>query len=432
MSKGIATVANGGVRSLDARARDVLRANDRGGYTVPTARLYPHQWNWDSAFAALGFSTFDVDRAWTELETLFAEQWPGGMVPHIVYRRDDPDYLPRPHQWGVERDPPTSGLSQPPVAASVALEIYRRHPESSEGRIRSLFPRLLASHRWFHAARDPGANGLIAVVHPWESGRDNSPDWDRAMAGVEVVDIAPYSRRDTVHVAPEMRPTPLDYDRYLSIIAHGRHCGWDDDKMRIDGPFLVIDPSITFILMRADRDLAVIARSIGEEAVAAELDGYAKRAGAAVGDLWSASAGAYMARDVRSGARSATACIGAFLAFYAGVRNAALAARLERLLQGVAYALPSTDPRSEAFDAKRYWRGPLWPVTNYLVSRGLAEAGYDALAARLRDDLATLIAREGFYECFSPVDGTGSGGSDFTWTAAIWLHWASPSARSEP
>ena len=31
--------------SRDEEAKRILRANDRGGYTVPTARLYPHQWN---------------------------------------------------------------------------------------------------------------------------------------------------------------------------------------------------------------------------------------------------------------------------------------------------------------------------------------------------------------------------------------------------
>jgi len=44
--------------SLDAQAKSILLTNDRGGYTVPTARLYPYQWNWDSAFVALGFATF--------------------------------------------------------------------------------------------------------------------------------------------------------------------------------------------------------------------------------------------------------------------------------------------------------------------------------------------------------------------------------------
>ena len=37
------------------QAIEILRRNDRGGYTVPTATgLYPAQWNWDSCFVALG------------------------------------------------------------------------------------------------------------------------------------------------------------------------------------------------------------------------------------------------------------------------------------------------------------------------------------------------------------------------------------------
>ena len=56
---------------LDKVAITILRENDRGGYTVPTDALYPYQWNWDSAFAALGFAEFDLPRAWKEIETLF-------------------------------------------------------------------------------------------------------------------------------------------------------------------------------------------------------------------------------------------------------------------------------------------------------------------------------------------------------------------------
>ena len=38
-------------------AHDTLRANDRGGYTVPNPRIYPFQWNWDSAFVAIGYAS---------------------------------------------------------------------------------------------------------------------------------------------------------------------------------------------------------------------------------------------------------------------------------------------------------------------------------------------------------------------------------------
>ena len=50
--------------SLQEQARAILLANDRGGYTLPTAGLYPFQWNWDASVTALGWMTFNPPRAW--------------------------------------------------------------------------------------------------------------------------------------------------------------------------------------------------------------------------------------------------------------------------------------------------------------------------------------------------------------------------------
>src|SRR5689334_11905777 len=94
-----------GIDELAASARNVLRRNDRGGYTVPTDRLYPYQWNWDSAFAAMGFATFDEPRAWIEIHHLLKGQWDDGLVPHIVFHHPSPDYFPGPEAWGVQRTP---------------------------------------------------------------------------------------------------------------------------------------------------------------------------------------------------------------------------------------------------------------------------------------------------------------------------------------
>ena len=115
---------------LDDQARMILTRNDRGGYTVPTAGLYPYQWNWDSAFAAWGYSTFDVDRAWLELETLFSGQWDDGMVPHIIFHRRESGYFPGPEVWATGRTPPTSGISQPPVAAILVRRVFEADPEA--------------------------------------------------------------------------------------------------------------------------------------------------------------------------------------------------------------------------------------------------------------------------------------------------------------
>ena len=60
---------------LNLRAKQILNENDKGSYTIPTECLYPFQWNWDTAFTALGVSYFDDYRAWKEIKTLLNSQW---------------------------------------------------------------------------------------------------------------------------------------------------------------------------------------------------------------------------------------------------------------------------------------------------------------------------------------------------------------------
>ncbi|RMF39654.1 MAG: hypothetical protein D6754_04980 [Alphaproteobacteria bacterium] len=416
---------------LDERAAAILRANDRGGYTVPTAGLYPYQWNWDSGLAALGFAQFDLDRAWRELETLAEAAWPNGMWPHIVFRADDPDYFPGPSVWdaGGEAAFPSSGVSQPPVAISMARLLYERDPEFGRPRLAALMPKLLAWRDWFRRDR-AGHGGAILITHPWESGRDNAPDWDAALANVSAEGVGPYTRRDTAHVDPAMRPTRAEYDRYIALVSWGRAAGWDTGRIAREGPFAVADPATTFILMRADRDLMALAEALGEAEAARRIAADLDRAGDAAAALWSDALGAYVARDERTGRQADCISSAAFLAWYGGMRDpnreGRLMTTLRAVLQAAPRALPSLDPRDPRFDARRYWRGPVWAFINWMVARGLAEAGHHAEAARLRADTRALIEGAGFCEYFDPTDGSGAGGREFSWTAAVWLAWASP------
>jgi hypothetical protein len=48
-------------KRLVQQARMVLDFNWTGEYTMPGPRLYPHQWSWDSAFIAIGYSRYDQE-----------------------------------------------------------------------------------------------------------------------------------------------------------------------------------------------------------------------------------------------------------------------------------------------------------------------------------------------------------------------------------
>jgi hypothetical protein len=406
--------------SLDNQARAILRQNDRGGYTVPTNGLYPYQWNWDSAFAAWGFATFDLPRAWTELETLMAAQWSDGMVPHIIFHKSDPGYFPGPDVWATQQIPATSGISQPPVVAILTRLIWEQDRAAGHDQLAALYPRLVKWHRWWHDMRC--TYGPVAITHPWESGRDNCPDWDSGMAGVDGSGVGDYVRRDTGHVDPSMRPSKAEYDRYIAMVQFGVSVGWDQARIVDEGPFLMADPGITFILLRAHEDLAAMGRALGEDV--AEIDGWARELRAGLGAIWNEALGAYDAKNLRTGAFAGVLGSGAFLAYLAGAGRPELDAHLMRTWDAVQYGIPSADPQADIFDPRRYWRGPCWPVVNALMAIGLRDAGRHDLEPRLRGETAALIEKHGFYEYFDPMDATPCGGKDFTWTAAIWLTWA--------
>ena len=418
---------------LDARAREILRGNDRGGYTVPTARLYPYQWNWDSAFVSLGFATFDRARAWRELEMLLEGQWPDGMIPHILFRRDDPDYFPGPSVWRANLGPiPSGGISQPPVLASIVRELVETGGEEDAARGEAMIERIARWHRWWHTARRPEGCPVIATVHPWETGRDNCPDWTIGLDAMTVPDdLEPYTRMDTKHADPAQRPSKAQYDRFVTIIRAGRERGWDQKRLTEEGPFLMGDPGLHFILLRADRDLLALMRRFGGDT--GEIERWIE-AGAEGSDwLWNADIGAFCARDVRSGAFSDGVSSASALCFYAGAgseaQRRATLAHVERIGRAARYLMPSWDPAHPAFETQRYWCGPLWCQVNWMIARGLAETGHGALAERVRADLGAVIEASGFRECFDPVSGAGCIGTDFSWTAALWLAWASPTAK---
>ena len=419
---------------LGTRAREILVRNDRGGYTVPNGRVYPFQWNWDSAFVALGFATFDLDRAWRELESLFDGQWSDGFLPHIIFWQSDSGYYPGPEVWATGHTPNTSGITQPPVAASAVRALWERaDPSRFRGRLQKLFPKLLAWHRWFERVRDPYGQGLALIVHPWESGRDNSPEWDRPAQLIDTSRVGPYERRDTHHLDQSMRPTKLDYDRFVALVQFGRALGWNHERIGRESPFRVVDVGTSMILLRANRDLLTLAEALDLDSDAAQLRSSIARAESGLAWLWDEQAGAYCSRDVISGQSSGIVTSASFLSFYAGVRNEArerrLLAHLERIAGQVKYLVPSLDPARAEFDSLRYWRGPVWAVVNYMIGSGLSEAGYTQWGERVRSDTRHLISQAGMYEYFCPLTGRGIGGDDFSWTAAIGLYWLDATAR---
>jgi len=72
----------------------------------------------------------------------------------------------------------------------------------------------------------------------------------------------------------------------------------------------------------------------------------------------------------------------------------------------------------EHFDGlRRYWRGPTWVNSAWLVWRGMVRLGYERQAATLARGITETVAREGLREFYDPHAGRGMGAEDFAWSA---------------
>ena len=137
-----------GFREYIKVARGILDGNWTGFYTKPSPRLYPHQWNWDSGFIAIGYAHYNQKRAQQEILSLFKHQWPNGMIPQIIFNPEAlGNYFPEPDFWQVPDGMLTSGITMPPLHAIACLHIYKEAKEKQEAHrfLKVIYPKLLAS-----------------------------------------------------------------------------------------------------------------------------------------------------------------------------------------------------------------------------------------------------------------------------------------------
>ncbi|HZQ08443.1 MAG TPA: trehalase family glycosidase [Anaerolineae bacterium] len=427
--------------TLRAEAHRVLQLNDRGDFTTPSPGQYPHQWNWDAALVALGWAHFDIHRARAEILSLLRAQWRDGMVPHIIYHQGASDYFPYPAFWQTESlehggTVLSSGLTQPPVVATVVRILHERFhddPAAFEF-LRIVYPKILAWHRWLHTARAIDDTGLPCLIHPWESGTDNSPRWLRVLDTITPHELPEYHRRDMQHVRPEERPRAQDYERFVFLIDRGRRVRWNAAQILGEHPFLVQDVMFCSIVDRAEQDLLALAHEL--DADTSEIEGWMQTTRTAFdARFWNQERGLYLDYDVRAGASIPVNTCATFAPLYAGLASPQQVTRLmhDHWNNPTEYApgtdsrfiVPSTAKNEPDYAPRRYWCGPVWMFTNWLFALGLERYSLNDALEHLRRDSLELIQTQGFREYYDPRNGEGLGAQDFSWTAALALEWTS-------
>lgn len=429
---------------LQGRAVQTLRDNDRGDRTVAAPSLYPHQWSWDAAFVAIGWSTLSVSRALDEIEHLLTGQWATGMIPHIVFS-DEEGYFPGPERWRSEiaaaapRGVQTSGICQPAVHG-LAVHVIGERARANGGEDWSRFnaflelnlDRLLLWHRWIERERQTHECGLVEIHHPWESGMDNSPRWDGPNSRISVGDMEPYVRQDTRHVSDaNQRPTDADYDRFIWLVEQLISVNYEDDAARSLISFRVGDVFFTALHALSSSLLSDWAARLGQDEKAYELQEISQRALAAVSASIDPATGLARDYDIRAGTWIATEAISGFASLVCGAPAEIYSALVEVFLgpqwcghPRLALPLPpTTSADSPEFVSQSYWRGPQWPVLSWLFTWALRHHGHADAAEKLALAGIAQLEEGSLAEYYDAVSGLPLGSSNQSWTAAAALAW---------
>lgn len=374
-----------------AEAERVLRQNWKQGerqgvpysYTEPSPGRYPWQWYWDSCFAAIVWRRFDPGRARAELESLLAAQREDGFIGHTIFW-DRPVSLDRLPFYNVtSRQADQTGTIQPPLLAW-AWSIAVGDPAAE--------PRIAAQADWLAASRDLEGDGLLWIVQPDESGLDASPKFDPV-----------WGRRATGRIG------------FPCLVRRNRRLGFDARGIDAAGGPLLCETLVNTLW-------SLSLQALGRPSATPAL----------IERLWDERRGLFLDEVRPGGARPGVVTWAALAPLALPDLPEEIGRRLveEHLLNreefltpvappSVSAAEPSYEPGGGRGPIRRYWRGPTWVNSAWLVWLGLRRLGYEQEANRLAAGVISAVEREGLREYYDPRTGKGLGAKDFAWSALV-------------
>ncbi|MCB8948819.1 MAG: glycoside hydrolase [Ardenticatenaceae bacterium] len=314
------------------------------------AATEPFLFMWDSAF----MSQFGLygRRAFSfmgNLDNLYAKQHDDGFICRQIGLETGKDFF-------YPFDPNATG---PNILAWVEWRHYRF--TGDDGRLTNIFPALMAYHRWCRANRTWPSGLYWATGH--SSGLSNQP-------------------------------------RVPNSSHHHRHWSWVDASMQASLNCYV---------------LAQMATLLKQQTLADELEAEHARLIELINkQFWNETALFYQDVDPE-GRFSQTKSIAAYWGLLDGalIPEKRLEPFVKALRENWAFKLPhripsqSADSDSYNFETGNYWRGGVWPATNFMVLRGLRQIGQHGLAHEIAvnhlSNVAEVYEQTGaFWENYAP------------------------------
>jgi glycogen debranching enzyme len=372
------------------------------------------QWFWDSCFHAMILSDFDMSVAMEELFSLFTFQREDGFIPHMIYWEGDGQVPPLwAKEAGIEyfwSNAYCSDIIQPPIIAIAAEKIYNVTKDGDF--LKTILGNLKNYYDYLYIKRDPDKDNLISILHPWESGWDNSQRWDELL-GV---------RRDNGHV----KRSDIDKKK-IALFVNNASRGWNEESIFSSGNFDVepVDFNVLYSLnMKSLERLFLISEDIEQ------ADIFAKRAEdtrkAILEHMWDGDKYVdLLGKDnIKSSVKAASMFYPMMLEEESHYEYLIGKHLLNRNEFASPYGIPVTSMDDPTYDPEQYWRGNVWINVNNFVVHGLKKiyGDHNMHSAKVAWNYirnSSYLLLKNFYEYFNPQTGEGYGVKSLAWNGVV-------------
>lgn len=354
-------------------------------WVQPGGPYYLGQWIWDTMFVVDLLSLLPGSRE--VIRDIFQNYWDF----QDRWNAKMPEYARDMITVAIKTAPqPERQFSQSGLLAWGLERVYRRNGDREL--LRRCMGRLERFHDWFWRERDVTGTGLIAVGSysgVLQHARWETYDYDCSMDGLK---LTPHPTRKG-----------------------GNEGAWYGDTCVVGN---------TAYLILAERSLVRLAEIAGDREMAARRKPRIDKAVRAMRDhMWDEKAGTFLAVHRDTLEKIPVATIGSWIPLTAGVPTPAMAARMAEVLATPAWQtplpVPTVDRTDRRWKSSAFWRGDVWPSTNYQVAAGLAAYGQTDLAADIADKTVANAIRNGISEHYDSMSGEPLGIRDYCMSCTL-------------
>lgn len=354
-------------------------------WVQPGGPYYLGQWIWDTMFVIdlLGIlpDAQPVIRAIMQNYWDFQDRW----------NKSAPGYARDMITVAIKTAPQeVRQFSQIPLLAWGVERVFRRNGDRAL--LDQCLGRLERFHDWFWRERDLHDNGLITVGA--YSGKLQHAKWET-----------------------------FDYE-----------CNMDDLQLTVhpkrrgpnEGPWYgdLCVPGNTAYLIWAERCLARLAEVVGDRQMAARRQRRVEKGVAGMrAHMWDEKAGTFLSVRRDTLEKIPVATIGSWIPLAAGVPTESMARRMAEVLASPSWRtplpVPTVDRHDKRWKSDAFWRGDVWPPTNYQIALGLAAYGHTDLAATIADRTIDNALRNGISEHYDSLTGQPLGVRDYCMSCTL-------------